>query len=318
MATILVTSRSFSSGSIDFVKHLAKFGHTVVTGPPSHDLEQLRPLLRDAAAWIAGTGPITPSHLDAAPSLRIIARYGVGFEAVDLQSAAEHGIAVTNTPGANSDAVADHTIGLMLAILRGTTEGDRRVRAGDWSAFRGRELGSLTVGIVGFGRIGQGVARRLSGFESRIAAHDPWLTDEEIKSAGAFPLDVISMAADCDIVTIHAPGGGTIIDRAWLSAARTGQVIINTARPELVDEQALADALRAGSIGGFAADTLTGDTRGEASPLLAAELADRVIITPHVGAQTVEAVDNMGSAAVANVLAVLTGNLPPDPVPTKV
>ena len=318
MATILVTSRSFSSGSIDFVKHLAKFGHTVVTGPPSHELEQLRPLLRDAAAWIAGTAPITSTHLDAAPRLRIIARYGVGFEAVDLQSATERGIKVTNTPGANSDAVADHTIGLMLATLRGTTEGDRRVRAGDWSVLRGRELGSLTVGIIGFGRIGQGVARRLSGFGSRIVAHDPWVNDEKIKSAGAFKVELTSMVSDCDIVTIHAPGGATIIDRAWLAVARPGQIIINTARPELIDEQALSEALRDRRIGGFAADTLIGDTRGVVSPLLTDDLADRVIITPHIGAQTIEAVDNMGSAAVTNVLAVLAGNSPINPVPMKV
>lgn len=317
MAVILATSRSFSSGSRDLLAELAAAGHTVTVAGSSHDLEELRPLLADAVAWIAGTGPVTAAHLDAAPHLAVVARYGVGFEAVDVDAAHARGIVVTNTPGANSGAVADHAVGLMLAVLRGTTEGDRRVRVGDWSVLRGRELGSLTVGIVGFGRIGQGVAQRLSGFGSHVVAHDPWLGDDAIRAAGAEPLDVAAMPAECDLVTLHAPGGTAIVDAAWLASARRGLVLVNTARPDLVDEAAVANALQRGSLGGFAADTLTGDTSGQASPLLADDLADRVVVTPHFGAQTVEAVDGMGSIAVANVLAVLSGATPPNPVPPK-
>ncbi|WP_229790435.1 2-hydroxyacid dehydrogenase [Mycetocola manganoxydans] len=317
MAQILASSRSFSSGSRDLIGELAAAGHDVVLATPTHDLDELRPLLSDAVAWIAGTGPVTAAHLDAAPNLRVVARYGVGFEAVDLAAAAERGILVTNTPGANSGAVADHTVGLMLAVLRGTTLGDRRVRAGDWSVHRGRELGSLTVGIVGFGRIGQGVARRLSGFGSLVVAHDPWLGDDAMRAAGAEPLDLFEMAAACDLVTLHAPGGATIVDAGWLASAREGLVLVNTARPELIDEAALARALRDGRIAGFAADTLAGDVSGLPSPLLAEDLSTTVVVTPHFGAQTVEAVDAMGSIAVDNVLAVLAGDTPPNPVPLK-
>ncbi|MCU1635063.1 MAG: hydroxyacid dehydrogenase [Cryobacterium sp.] len=317
MAVILATSRSFSSGSVDLVARLKESGHEVLMGPSDHGLDELRPLLADAVAWVAGTGPVTDAHLAAAPSLQVVARYGVGFEAVDVQAALRRGITVTNTPGANSDAVADHAVGLMLAVLRGTAEGDRRVRAGDWSVLRGRELGSLTVGIVGFGRIGQGVARRLSGFGSGILAHDPWLSADQIRAAGAGAASLADMASGCDVVTLHAPGGGVIVDSSWLASVRPGLVLVNTARPELIDEQALADAMRGGVIAGFAADTLAGDTRGGMSPLLAEDLADRVVVTPHFGAQTVEAVDNMGTLAVDNVLAVLAGDPPPHPVPTK-
>ena len=315
MGVVLATSRSFSSGSVDLVARLAGAGHSVRTGPADHDLDALRPLLADADAWIAGTGPVTAAHLDAAPRLRVVARYGVGYEAVDVPAATQRGITVTNTPGANSAAVADHAVGLMLAVLRGIPEGDRRVRAGDWRVLRGRELGSLRVGLVGFGRIGQGVAARLSGFGARITVHDPWVADDALDALGAVRLDLAALPGECDLVTLHSPGGGTVIDARWLADARPGLVLVNTARPELVDEAAVADALRSGALAGFAADTLTGDTRGDASPLLAPDLAERVVVTPHFGAQTVEAVDGMGGMAVDNVLAVLAGDEPPFPVP---
>ena len=317
MARILATSRSFSSGSRDLIAELAAAGHSVTIGSPAHDLDDLRADLAEADAWIAGTGPVTAAHFDAAPHLTVLARYGVGYEAVDVGAAASRGIQVTNTPGANSDAVADHAVGLMLAVLRGTTAGDRRVRVGDWSVLRGRELGAMTVGIVGFGRIGQGVARRLSGFGTRIVAHDPWLGDDAIRAAGAEPLDVAAMPAACDLVTLHAPGGTVIADADWLASARHGLVLVNTARPDLIDEDALTAAMRDGRVGGFAADTLAGDTAGAPSTLLADDLADRVVVTPHFGAQTVEAVDAMGAMAVDNVLAVLAGGAPPFPVPLK-
>ncbi|WP_108249169.1 NAD(P)-dependent oxidoreductase [Planctomonas deserti] len=315
MGVVLATSRSFSSGSVDLVARLAGAGHSVRTGPADHDLDALRPLLADADAWIAGTGPVTAAHLDAAPRLRVVARYGVGYEAVDVPAATERGITVTNTPGANSAAVADHAVGLMLAVLRGIPEGDRRVRAGEWRVLRGRELGSLRVGLVGFGRIGRGVAARLSGFAARIAVHDPWVGDDVLEAIGAVRLDLAALPAECDLVTLHSPGGGTVVDARWLAGARPGLVLVNTARPDLVDEAAVADALRSGALAGFAADTLAGDTRGDASPLLAPDLAERVVVTPHFGAQTVEAVDGMGGMAVDNVLAVLAGDEPPFPVP---
>jgi len=311
---VLATSRSFSSGSVDLVARLEEAGYEVVLGSPTHDPDALRDALGRAVGWIAGTAPVTDELLALAPDLKVVARYGVGFEAVDRTAAARRGIVVTNTPGANSDAVADQTLGLMLAVLRGIPEGDRRVRAGDWRVLRGRELGHATVGIVGFGRIGQGVARRLSGFGSRVLAHDPWLPPDAIRAAGAEPCDVDDMPARCDIVSLHAPGGPVILGADWIARARPGLVVVNTARPELVDEAAVAAALADGQLGGFAADTLNGDTTGGDSPLLDPALADRVVVTPHFGAQTVEAVDGMGSIAVDNLLAVLDGRTPPNPV----
>lgn len=314
MAVILVTSRSFSDGDLDLVDRAAHAGHRIMRGPAHHDLAELRALLHGADAWIAGTGPVTDAHLAAAPKLKIIARYGVGYEAVDLAAAAARGVPVTNTPGANADAVADHAVGLMLAALRTIPDGDRRVRTGDWSVRRGRELGAATVGIVGFGRIGQGVAKRLSGFGPRILASDPYVPADVMRDAGAEPTALDDLFRTADVITLHAPGGQRLVDAARLSGIRPGTVLVNTARPDLVDEATLALALGDGTLAAYAADTLDGDTAGSASPLLTAELVDRVIVTPHLAAQTTQAVDNMGRMSLDDVIAVLHGDEPAHPV----
>ncbi|MFC7404316.1 NAD(P)-dependent oxidoreductase [Georgenia alba] len=316
MTTILVTSRSFGGGRADLVTDLVGRGHHLVRGPSDHQLDALVEPLAAADAWIAGTGPVTAAHLDAGPGLRVVARYGVGFDAVDVAAATSRGIAVTNTPGANTEAVADHAVGLMLAALRKTVAGDRRVRQGEWDVVeRGHELGALTVGIVGFGRIGRGVAARLGGFGSVVLATDPMLTADELEAAGVSAASFDELAARCDLVTLHAPGGRTLVDERWLGRLARPPVLVNTARADLVDEPALATALREGRVAAYAADTLS-DSSSARSPLLDPALADRVTVTPHAGAQTWEAVDAMGRGAVENVLAVLAGRRPPNLVNT--
>ena len=312
---VLVTSRSFSTGTRNFVDELALDGITVLTGPPDHNHTELAPLLAEADGWIAGTGPITDAQLALAPNLRIVARYGVGVDAVDLAAAASRGIVVTNTPGANSGAVADHTLALILAALRGVASGDRRVRAGSWTVHRTRELGGLTVGVIGFGRIGRGVAERLRGFGCRVLASDPFLTDADIRAAGATPVTPAELATESDVITLHAPGEQLIVDADWLTRARPGLILINTARADLVDEDSLAAALRDRRVSCYAADTLSTESSyagGKPSPLLHEDLADRVTFTPHSAAQTVEAVDRMGAAAAEAVRAVLHDR-EPDP-----
>ncbi|WP_158867375.1 NAD(P)-dependent oxidoreductase [Leifsonia sp. AG29] len=312
--TIVVTSRSFGSGSVDFVSTLETAGYEVVFGDPHHDPQSLTPLLARADAWIAGTSPVTADLLARAPQLAIVARYGVGFDAVDLAAAEERGIVVTNTPGANSASVADLALTLLLGGLRTVAVGDRAVRAGDWSAVRGREIDGLEVGVAGFGRIGRLFADRARALGARVLAYDPFLTADEPLPDGYRRADAVAELAACGAVSLHAPGGATIVDAAWLARA-DGLALVNTARADLVDEDAVAAALRDGRLSSYSADTLAseavGDSRG---PLLAEDLAGRIVVTPHLGAQTVQAIDRMGSGAVANVLAVLGGDVPPNPV----
>lgn len=282
--TVLVTSRSFSSGDLDLALDLATAGLAVERGPADHDLAALRLQLAEAVAWIAGSGPVTADHLDAAPRLRVLARYGVGVDAVDLGAAAARGVVVTNTPGANSAAVADHAVALMLAALRQVVVGDRRVRAGDWNGERTRDLGDLTVGIVGVGRIGREVARRLAGFGCPILGHDPGVPPEDLRDLGIEPVALDELVRRSDLVTLHAPGGDTLVNAAWLAAGRPGAVIVNTARASLVDEDALAAALQAGRLGAYAADVLTTERpESGSSPLLDPALSDVTLFTPPRG-----------------------------------
>lgn len=308
-AGIVVTSRSFGSGDADPEGMLREAGLEVVRADPGHDPEKLGESLSRAVAWIAGAAPVDDRHLSLAPNLKVLARYGVGCDAVDLKAAARLGVVVTNTPGANVEAVADHAVALMLACLRRLLGGDRAVRRSEYPSLRGRELGALTVGLVGFGRIGRAVARRLlGGFGSRVIVHDPFVASRRVEEAGAEPVGtLVDLARTADIVSLHLPGGsGTIVDAVLLGQMRRGVVLVNTARGDLIDEGAVADALAEGQLSAAGLDVLAASP-ASGSPLLR---APNVLLTPHVAAQTVQAIDKMGMMAAAEVIRVVGGEEP--------
>ncbi len=307
MKKILITSRSFSSGNLDLLAQLTAAGYEPKYADSKHDLTELTKELPDAIAWIAGTSKITADVMDLAQNLKIIARYGVGFESVDLVAARERGIVVTNTPGANSLAVAELTIGLAMNALRAISTSASQVRVANWSVIRGKQLDGSVVGIVGFGRIGRILAGKFKALGCEVWISDPFIDSEEIKEAGYIPKSIPEISTGAEIVSLNAPGDGAIVDKSWVSNATADQVIINSARAELVDESAIADGLRSGKLFSYAADTLQGEKDSANSPLMAEDISSKVTITAHLGAQTVEAVDLMGSMATANVLAILAG-----------
>lgn len=310
---VVVTSRSFAAEDPTPQRDLEAAGLTVVRADVRHEHAGLRAALEGCVAWIAGTSTVDDALLALAPSLRVLARYGVGVDAVDVASATRRGIWVTNTPGANAEAVADLAVALVLDAMRHVSASVAAVARGDWTIRRGRELGAATVGIAGFGRIGRAVARRVRGFGATVLVFDPFLDTTDVGDVDLVTLD--ELAERSDVVTLHAPGGSLLLDDAWLGRLRPGAVIVNTARGDLVDEQAVAAALRDGRVASYACDTLGVEHAGfDGSPLLAADLADRVLVTPHIGAQTREAVARMGEMSVRNVLAVLRGEEPPYPV----
>lgn len=308
--TIVVTSRSFGTGRADPGAWLEERGYRVERGDHRHDPETLRPLLSRAVAWIAGASPVTHELVDLAPHLRVLARYGVGVDAVDRAALAGRGITLTNTPAANSDAVADHAVGLMLAVLRHILEGDRALRNGDPPPQPGRELGSCTVGLLGFGTIGRGVGRRLLGFGAGVLAHDPFV--ETSGHDGVVLTDLGRLARDSDVLSLHCPPAARpVVDGPFLRQMAPGAVLVNTARAELVDEPAVAEALHAGRLAAGAFDVLSAEDTG-ASPLLH---APNVLVTPHIAGHTVDAIDRMGTTAAADVVRVLASEPPHHPVP---
>lgn len=306
---VVVTTRSFGSGDADPVGLLTTAGLEVVRADPGHDPAQLAEPLAGAVAWIAGVGPIGTAQLDLAPDLRVLARYGVGVDAVDRDELARRGIALTNTPGVNAATVADFTLLLMLAALRQlpTSLGGTMP-----PALASRELGALTVGVVGIGRVGREVVRRLAGFGATVLAHDPLLAPGAPLPDGldGRSVPLAELASSVDVLTLHAPAGdGPLVDAALLAVVRPGLVLVNAARAELVDDDALATALDDGRV---AVAALDAHHVGPGSPL---EGCAGLLLTPHVAGQSRESVDRMGMTAAADVLRVLRGEPPRHPVP---
>ena len=297
---VIISSRSFSTGKLDLDKILKDSGCETRKISTTHEISEISSDLKDAVAWIAGVAPITTEMLDLAPNLRIISRYGVGVDSVDLGAAKKHGVLVANTPGANSNSVAELALSLMFSAIRNLSESNANVRSNNWKAIRGKEINGMVIGVVGYGKIGKLVANKLSLLGAKVLVNDPYVSDPAIVD-----LSVINKTAE--LVTLHSPGDEQIITNKWINDAPKGQIIINTARANLVDESALVDGLRSGKIGFFAADSISSEVTGSASPLLDNDLIDKTLFTPHIGGQTNDAIDLMGSMAVENVLAVLAG-----------
>jgi len=297
---VIISSRSFSTGKLDLDKILKDSGCETRKISTTHEISEISCDLKDAVAWIAGVAPITTEMLDLAPNLRIISRYGVGVDSVDLGAAKKHGVLVANTPGANSNSVAELALSLMFSAIRNLSESNANVRSNNWKAIRGKEINGMVIGVVGYGKIGRLVANKLSLLGAKVLVNDPYVSDPAIVD-----LSVINKTAE--LVTLHSPGDEQIITNKWINDAPKGQIIINTARANLVDESALVDGLRSGKIGFFAADSISSEVTGSASPLLDNDLIDKTLFTPHIGGQTNDAIDLMGSMAVENVLAVLAG-----------
>jgi phosphoglycerate dehydrogenase-like enzyme len=267
---------------------------------------ELRDLLAGASGAIVSTDPFDRLVLASCPQLRIVARVGVGSDSVDLDAATEQGIAVTITPGANEDSVADHTLALMLAVLRRVAEQDAAIRRGEWRRTGDAtpwQLSGTTVGLVGYGRIGRLVAVRLEGFSVRVIYHDPF------DGADSIPLD--ELLARADVVSLHAPlGPGTerMIGARELGLMPPHAVLINTARGAVVDEAALVTALADGTLRGAGLDVFA-DEPPRSRRLLS---LDNVVLSAHVGGISERSVAEMTRRATRSVVDVLTGGVPRD------
>jgi len=314
MALVLVSSRSFGQVATIGTEILEEAGFVVQRVDPKDRPLNAANLARILASvqpdvLIAGAEPIPRDVLSASPNLKMVQKHGVGVDNIDLDAATELGIAVANAPGTNTAAVADLTIGLMLTILRSIVAAAATTRSGGWDRFIGHELGQATVGVVGTGRIGRDVIRRLSGFGSRVLAYDAYEDAELAARTGIEYSSLETLLRESDIVTLHVPlmeATRELISAERLSWMKSTAYLINIARGELVDEEALAAHLEAGKIAGAAIDAFATEPPTE-SPLLK---LGNVVATPHIGAYTTEAMDCMARRCAETVLRVMDGERP--------
>lgn len=276
--------------------------------------EEVRDLLRDCDGYIAGLDVIDRAALESANRLKVIARYGVGVEKVDLVAAREKDIVVCNTPGANSKAVAELAVGLMLGAARQIPMASNATRAGGWPRLTGMALEGKTIGLLGLGAIGKYVVQRLLGFECKLIAYDPYPDQSFAAQFGVELMPLEQLLQQADIVSLHLPAVAEtigMVDAGFLARMKPGAYLVNTARGELIDEDALANALENGHLAGAALDTFRHEPPGVDSPLTR---QPNLIATPHLGAQTDEAINSMGWMSYRECMAVLRGEAPLYPV----
>lgn len=310
---ILVTPTSFGKYEPELIKRLeAAVGQVTYnrTGKPLNST-QLHTLLRDVDGYIAGVDTVDRSALEMADQLRVIARYGAGVDRVDLEAAKARGITVTNTPGANTVSVAELSIGLMLALARMIPTANAATKEGEWPRLQGVALEGKVIGLLGFGAIGKQVARRLQCFDCAVIAYDPF---PDLDFARQYHVQLVPSIDDvlvqADMLSLHLPASKAtqgLVDAPFLCKMKRGAFLINTARGELIKEQALLEALQSGQIRGAALDAFAAEPPDPANPLFA---LPQVIATPHMGAHTDRATSLMGWTAIHDCLAVLQGEEP--------
>jgi D-3-phosphoglycerate dehydrogenase len=279
------------------------------TGKPLTSAEVAN-LLHDVDGYIAGLDVIDRAALEKANKLKVISRYGVGYDNVDLVAAKEKGIVVTNTPAANSASVAELALGLILSLAREIPEASKAVKQGNWPRLSGISLEGKCIGILGLGAIGKQLSRRLAGFDCQILAYDP-LADKEFAAKNnirLLPIDEV--IAQADFLSLHLPllpETRKMVNAEFLGKMKKGSYLINTSRGELVDEAALLAALKNGKLRGAGLDAFSLEPPDPSNPLLH---LPQVIATPHLGAQTDGATNNMGWMALEDCLSVLRGEAP--------
>lgn len=266
-----------------------------------------------ASAVIVRT-PLTPAVIRAGTRLKVVARHGVGLDYIPVATCTELGIPVLFTPNANTESVAEHVVGAMIALAHYFGPADRAVRGHAWArreSMIGLDLSGRTLGVLGMGRIGARVAEICrTVFSMRVLGYDPFLTSEAIKARGADPTALTEILEQSEFLTLHMPLNDStrhILNTDALNHVRPGVFLINAARGGLVDTAALAEAMRAGKVRGAALDVLEDEPPRPDNPLLA---IDNIIFTPHSAALTEEALLRMGMDASEDVLRVLRGERP--------
>ncbi|MGH6928728.1 MAG: hydroxyacid dehydrogenase [Dongiaceae bacterium] len=317
MKNILILGRIHEAG-LDILRAQAGVSFEIMAHPAEADILTLAPV---ADAIIVRTTKLTAAAIDAAPKLKIVSRHGVGYDNVDMAALDRRGIPLALVGNVNALSVAEHTLFMMLTIAKEAIAYDRATRDGTWKlrdSFRATELSGKTLLLLGFGRIGREVARRAQVFGMTVLAYDPYVRDAAMAAARVQPVakleDAIPVA---DFISVHlpmTPETKGIIGAQQLAAMKDTAIVISTARGGLVDEAALADALRSGQIRAAGLDVFVDEPPAADNPLLK---LDNILLSPHTAGLTEECAMRMAMVSARNALGGLDGNLDPELVVNK-
>jgi len=309
---VLITATSFSTLTPEPEERLRAEGYEIVRNPYGRPMtpEEIKPLLKGVDGIAAGVDRFFPPCFEEADRLKVVARHGAGIDQVDIAECTRRGIVVANVPGANAEAVADMSFALMLSVARHVPEGDTTTKAGQWVNTYGRDVYKATLGLLGLGRIGKGVARRGRGFDMRILAYDPYFDEQFAAQYQVEKADSIEQVMrEADFVSLHmpvTPETKGIIDAQKIALMKPTAILVNTARGALIVEEALADALEQGRIFGAGFDVY-GVEPPTNSRLLK---CPRAVTMPHVSSNTPGALLAMGNGVTDAIIAVFGGRRP--------
>lgn len=306
----LVTSKSFGKHSPDAVELLERNGIEVSwISRPSPQAQDIAAEIGDCECLIVGNDPVSTIVYDAAPRLRLVHMHGTGLDAIDVAEATKRGIFVANAPGANRNAVAELTVGLMLCAARAIVAHSDSLQQGRWERSAGYEISGKTLGILGLGNIGKRVTELVSGFQMRVLAFDPVSDREWARARGVrLAADVDEVFREADFLVFAVPltsETAGIGNHERIFSMKPGAFLINTARGGLVDESALAEAVSSGRIAGAAVDAFSEEPLPANSPLR----IRGITITPHLAASSIEAAANVSRIVARNVVDILIREL---------
>lgn len=306
---ILITSRSFGQISDEPLRILEDAGWEVSMDRESFDMDRFAAEIPAYDALIIGGHKFPAEVMAQCPRLKLICKHGAGLDNIDLPAARAQGITVTNAPGTNSNAVADLAFGMILSCARRISMAERDVRRGSWKTVIGHDVYAKTLGLLGFGAIGKCVARRAAGFSMKVLAYDPFVKEvpEEFKSYVTLYEDPNDVIRSCDYLSMHLPltdQTRNMVSLKEMNEMRRGAVIINTSRGGIVNEKDLYSALVSGQLSAAAMDVVVSEPMPKDHPLLSLE---QVLVTPHIGMYSEEAINAVSVICAENAAALLTG-----------
>jgi len=308
---VVSTSPTFGYYVPEPVEYLKARGFEVTLAPQGKKWSEadLIEAAKEYDAMVVGIEKITAPVVQASKKLRIITKHGAGVDNIDVKTASGRGIVVTSAPGANSDAVADLTIGLFLSLAREIPFADRSVREGKWPRLAGVQMNEKTLGIIGLGQIGKKVAKRALGFDMKVFVYDVIQDEAFAQQTGIRYVPLDELLTQSDFISIHVPlipSTHRLIGERELGLMKKHAFIVNISRGNIVDEEALCRSLKEGKIRGAALDVFSQEPP-VGSPLL---FLNNVILTPHMGGYTLEALRDTGMICVRNIVDLFEGKKP--------